>query len=125
VTLALMLIELGLCAAITTAIDGIMASIPPAKAGAGGAVSETANELGVALGTAVLGSILVAVYRRQLADAPVAAQETLGAAHQTGDAGVVTAADAAFVDGVRVASVVTAVLLVLVAVASRRVSRSE
>lgn len=125
VTLALMLIELGLCAAITTAIDGIMASIPPAKAGAGGAVSETANELGVALGTAVLGSILVAVYRRQLAGAPAEALETLGAAHHSTDASLVAAADAAFVDGVRVASVVTAVLLVLVAVAGWRVSRSE
>jgi DHA2 family multidrug resistance protein-like MFS transporter len=125
VTVALMLIELGLCAAITTAIDGIMASIPPAKAGAGGAVSETANELGVALGTAVLGSILVAVYRRQLGAAPEAARETLGGAHDTGDPSIVHAANEAFVDGVRVASLVTAGLLAVVAVASWRVARQD
>lgn len=50
VTAALVLIEAGLCAAITVSIDGIMTSVPPDKAGAGASVSETANELGVALG---------------------------------------------------------------------------
>ena len=125
VTVALVLIEAGLCAAITTAIDGIMASIPPAKAGAGGAVSETANELGVALGTAVLGSVMVAVYRNQLEGAPEAARETLGAAHQLGGAELVADANAAFVDGVQVASVITAVLLAAVAVASWRVSKDR
>src|SRR5690625_5987846 len=39
----------------------ILASVPPAKAGAASAVSETAYELGAVLGTAVLGSILTAV----------------------------------------------------------------
>jgi DHA2 family multidrug resistance protein-like MFS transporter len=123
VTTALVLIELGLCAAITTAIDGIIASVPQAKAGAGASVSETGNELGVALGTAVLGSILVAVYRHRLDDVPAEARETLGAAHEVGTGTVRAAADAAFVDGIRVASAVAAVLLVAVAVASARVAR--
>ena len=130
VTAALVLIEAGLCAAITVSIDGIMTSVPPEKAGAGASVSETANELGVALGTAVLGSIMVAVYRGQLADTPTGAQETLGAAHDVaadlggaaGDA-LVAAADAAFTDGIRLASLVTALLLAAVSVASGRVSR--
>jgi DHA2 family multidrug resistance protein-like MFS transporter len=125
VTVALVLIEVGLCAAITTAIDGIMASIPPAKAGAGGAVSETANELGVALGTAVLGSIAVAVYRRQLVGVPEAAQETLGAAHEIGGDALTKAANQAFVDGMRVASIVAAALLLAVSVASARVARQD
>ncbi len=130
VTAALVLIEAGLCAAITVSIDGIMTSVPPEKAGAGASVSETANELGVALGTAVLGSILTAVYRGQLADAPAAAQETLGAAHQVatdlggaaGDA-LSAAANVAFTDGLRLASLVTALLLAGVSLASWRVSR--
>ena len=130
VTAALVILEAGLCAAITVSIDGIMTSVPPEKAGAGASVSETANELGVALGTAVLGSILTAVYRGQLSDAPAAAQETLGAAHQVatdlggvvGDA-LIAAADAALTDGVRLASLVTAVLLAGVSLASWRVSR--
>jgi DHA2 family multidrug resistance protein-like MFS transporter len=41
----------------------ILASAPPAKAGAASAVSETAYELGAVLGTAVLGGILTAAYR--------------------------------------------------------------
>jgi len=127
---ALVVLEAGLCAAITVSIDGIMTVVPPEKAGAGASVSETANELGVALGTAVLGSILVAVYRNQLAEAPAAAQETLGGAHDVaadlgtaaGDA-LLAAADAAFTDGVRLASLVTALLLAAVSLASWRVSR--
>jgi MFS transporter, DHA2 family, multidrug resistance protein len=135
VTAALCLIEVGLCAAITVAIDGIISSVPPEKAGAGASVSETGNELGVALGTAVLGSILTAVYRRQLTDVDVAAapldraRETLGAAHDAaadlaGAGGNVlrSAADGAFVDGMQVASVVTALLLAGAGVASWRVS---
>ena len=130
VTAALVILEAGLCAAITVSIDGIMTSVPPEKAGAGASVSETANELGVALGTAVLGSILTAVYRGQLSDAPAAAQETLGAAHEVatdlggavGDA-LIAAADAAFTDGIRVGSLVTALLLAAVSLASWRVSR--
>lgn len=130
VVAALVVIETGLCAAITVSIDGIMTSVPPEKAGAGASVSETANELGVALGTAVLGSILTAVYRGQLTDAPAAAQDTLGAAHEVaedlggaiGDA-LVAAADAAFTDGIRLGSLVTALLLAAVSLASWRVSR--
>lgn len=135
VTLGLILIEAGLCAAITMAVDGIMTSVPPEKAGAGASVSETANELGVALGTAVLGSILVAAYRRRLTDVPVpassldAARETLGAAHEVaadlgGAAGVAlrAAADLAFVDGLQLGSAVAAVLLAAVSIASWRVS---
>jgi DHA2 family multidrug resistance protein-like MFS transporter len=137
-TIALCVIELGLCAAITVAIDGIITSVPPEKAGAGASVSETGNELGVALGTAVLGSILTAVYRQQLDDTRVAApvldeaKETLAAAHEAADdlggsAGdaLRAAADVAFVDGVRIASIVAAVLLAVVGLASWRIARND
>jgi MFS transporter, DHA2 family, multidrug resistance protein len=131
VTVALMVLQAGLSAAITVAIDGIMAAIPPEKSGAGGAVSETAIELGVALGTAVLGSIVTAVYRRELGtDVPDAALETLGGAHEVavqlgGSAGdaLQSAADAAFTQGLRAACLVAAVLLAAAALWGRRVSR--
>jgi DHA2 family multidrug resistance protein-like MFS transporter len=132
-TVALMVVQAGLSAAITVAIDGIMASIPPEKSGAGGAVSETAIELGVALGTAVLGSILTAVYRRELGPGvPDAALETLGGAHQVaaelgGTAGeaLQAAADAAFTQGLRVACLVAALLLAAVAFWCWRVIRAD
>jgi DHA2 family multidrug resistance protein-like MFS transporter len=52
-------------------------AVPAERAGAASAISETGNELGNALGIALLGSIGVAVYRGAMADglpAPVAAQ---------------------------------------------------
>ncbi len=67
----------------------IVGSAPPERAGAASGISETAAELGGALGLAILGSIGVAVYRGRLdseisgeipAEASAAARETLGAA---------------------------------------------
>lgn len=52
---------IGLCETITN--DAILAAAPADRAGAASAVSETAYEVGAVLGTAVLGSVLSAVYR--------------------------------------------------------------
>ncbi|MPY95752.1 MAG: MFS transporter, partial [Acidimicrobiia bacterium] len=60
---AYVLIGAGVGVALSLTVDAIMADIPPAKAGAGSAISETANEFGIALGTAVLGTVVLAVYR--------------------------------------------------------------
>ncbi|MET0910402.1 MAG: MFS transporter [Ilumatobacteraceae bacterium] len=138
-TLAVLVINGGFSPAMAVAIDGIIGSVPPAKAGAGASVSETGNELGIALGTALLGSILSARYRARFdgaADIPATAlgeaRETLGAAHLAADglrgpAGdrLRELADAAFIDGVRVACIVAAALAfgaaALVARAARHV----
>jgi DHA2 family multidrug resistance protein-like MFS transporter len=67
--------------------DLVVNSAPPEKAGSASAISETASELGVALGVAALGSVGAAVYRSQLdlgtaipADAAAKAQESLAGA---------------------------------------------
>ncbi|OLB74622.1 MAG: MFS transporter [Actinobacteria bacterium 13_2_20CM_2_71_6] len=101
----------GVVAAMTLTADLILATAPAERAGAASALSETANELGGALGIALLGSIGAAVYRHQVVgalpaglphDARAAAHDTLGgatavAAHLPGQAG------AALLDGARVA----------------------
>ena len=46
-----------------------MGCVPPERAGVASGISETGAELGGALGIAVLGSIGVAVYRSEIADA--------------------------------------------------------
>ena len=46
--------------------DMVVGAAPPEKTGAASAVSETASELGMALGVAVIGSIGMAVYRAVL-----------------------------------------------------------
>jgi DHA2 family multidrug resistance protein-like MFS transporter len=57
---------LGIGVALTVTSDTILASVPKDRAGAASAISETATELGGALGMAVLGSVLTAVYRTHL-----------------------------------------------------------
>lgn len=128
-SLAYVPISVGLNITLALGVDAIMSRVPPARAGAGSAISETANELGIALGTGVIGAVLTAVYRRRLQlDAAVdpemaaAARETLGAAvdvtAHSGDplaAGVGDAARAAFVDGVRVGAVLSAVIVLVAA----------
>ncbi|MEI2638986.1 MAG: MFS transporter [Microthrixaceae bacterium] len=126
-TTAIVLIGAGLGAALTVSIDGIIAAVPPERAGAGASVSETANELGTAMGTAVLGSIAAAVYRSRLSAATtvppdylVRAKETLGEATvlsvelggPEGEA-LMAAAKEAFIGGLRLASAVAVVALAL------------
>ncbi|MBP2328014.1 DHA2 family multidrug resistance protein-like MFS transporter [Kibdelosporangium banguiense] len=60
---ALTAVGLGFGLSMTLAGDAIVSAAPPHKAGSVSAISETANELGVVLGIAVLGSLLSAVYR--------------------------------------------------------------
>ena len=130
VTVAVLVLNGGLGMAMSVAVDGILASVPPARAGAGASVSETANELGIALGTALLGSIMTAVYRSRMElldavpdDALRRARETLGAAivaseELSGAAGAAleSGARSAFVEGVHTAAIVASAATFVVAV---------
>ncbi|WP_292830828.1 MFS transporter [Microbacterium sp.] len=127
---AFTLLGLGIGAAETVSNDLILASAPPAKAGAASAVSETAYELGAVLGTAVLGGILTAAYRSGIvipagvpAYAADAARETLAGAMAVADGldpataeALRTAAAHAFDAGVGVTAVIGAVLVAIAAV---------
>ncbi|MFD5310607.1 MFS transporter, partial [Streptomyces ardesiacus] len=79
---ALLVVGLGAGFAFTVTADVILSSVPGEQAGAASAVSETAYELGAALGIAVLGSIVTGVYRDFTGPAgtPDAAHESLGGA---------------------------------------------
>ena len=109
----------------TLTTDLIIGSAPPERAGAASAISETSAEFGGALGIAVFGSIGVAVYRAIVGDAippsispevAEAAKATLGGAVATaaqlpGELGtaLTDAARAAFMRGLRVCAVISAV----------------
>jgi len=58
----------GIAMGMTTApvTESIMGSLPPGRAGVGSAVNDTTRQTGGALGVAVLGSILAAVFHRQM-----------------------------------------------------------
>ncbi|MGW6026798.1 MFS transporter [Streptomyces sp. NPDC055099] len=77
----------GLVAAMTLANELALGAAPPERAGSAAAVLESGQELGGALGMAILGSIGSAVYSRDMADAlppgipqADAVRETLGGA---------------------------------------------
>jgi MFS transporter, DHA2 family, multidrug resistance protein len=127
-------ISLGLAPVFGLTTELIVGSAPPEKAGAATGISETAGELGGALGIAVLGSIGVAIYRGELGarlpggippDAASAARDTLGAAVEAArslpselSGPLLQAAFEAFVRGMQVtAALATGVALVLAAVA--------
>ena len=57
------LLGLGMANVMPPATESIMASLPREKAGVGSAVNNTVRQLGGALGIAILGSLLSAVYR--------------------------------------------------------------
>jgi len=68
------LVFAGVTPAWVLGTDLIIGSVPPAAGGPASSVSETASELGVALGVAVIGSIAAAVSRVQAARAVPAPQ---------------------------------------------------
>lgn len=84
---AAVLVGAGIGLSETITNDAILGAAPAARAGSTSAVSEMAYEIGAVLGTAVLGSVLAAVYRGAVtvptAVGPAyagAARETLGGA---------------------------------------------
>jgi DHA2 family multidrug resistance protein-like MFS transporter len=125
-------LSLGIAPVVTLATDLIVGSVPAEQAGAAAAMSETATELGGALGIAVLGSIGAAVYRFGMAnvvmngvppEAAAAARGTLGAASAAAgwlpDAlgiELLGAARDAFVQGFSLAAAISAVVVLVVAV---------
>ncbi|MFC5149343.1 MFS transporter [Streptomyces aureoversilis] len=127
----LLVVGVGAGFSFTVTADVILSSVPKEQAGAASAVSETAYELGAALGIALLGSIVTGVYRDFTVPAGVpeatAAQsrESLGGAVEATSAlpadqatGLLTSAQDAFVDGLQIASGVGAVVLLATAVAA-------
>ncbi|MGH8773777.1 MAG: MFS transporter, partial [Jiangellaceae bacterium] len=128
---ASLVISLGFAPVFGLTTELIVGSAPPERAGAASGISETGAELGGALGIAIMGSVGVAVYRGQLdqslptdvpVDAAAAARDTLGAAagvadHLPGTIGtqLFDAAQNAFVSGIHVVALISAVIAVTAA----------
>lgn len=127
---AFVALGVGIGAAETVSNELILASAPPAKAGAASAVSETAYELGAVLGTTIIGGLLAAFYRTNLVlpmgvpdAAAQAARETLAgavaASHTLDDTmgqALRDAAAHAFGAGVGVTALIGAGLIVVAAI---------
>jgi EmrB/QacA subfamily drug resistance transporter len=109
----------GMANVMPPATESIMASLPREKAGVGSAIGNTIRQVGGALGVAVLGSILAAIYRHDIGSAvgglPAGAREAAGnsitgaygVAAQAGPAGaqLMTRANDAFIDAMHYAAI--------------------
>ncbi|WP_344833679.1 MFS transporter [Actinocorallia longicatena] len=123
---------MGIGVAMTVTSDTILASVPKDRAGAAAAISETATELGGALGMALLGSVLNAAYRGGVevpagvtGPARDAVEDSLAGAFEAAGtlpsqlAGqAIAAARSAYVDGMHVTLYCSAVLALAAGVAA-------
>jgi DHA2 family multidrug resistance protein-like MFS transporter len=119
----------GMANVMPPSMESIMSSLPRERAGVGSAVANTVRQVSAALGIAVLGAIVAASYRDQIADTARALPEPLrgvasesiagayGVAGQLGAAGrpLISAADDAFVSAMHMAALGSGIAAVLAA----------
>ena len=131
VVAAYVLMSLGLATVFTLTTDFIVGAAPPERAGLAAGMAETSSEFGGALGIAILGSVVTAIYRPLVAatlpsglPAAVAdaARDTLGgalgAAAELPEAlglALVTASRAAYVDAFQAIAIISAISLIVAA----------
>lgn len=134
ITVASVIVSLGLAPVITMATELIVSSAPQEKAGAASGISETSGELGGALGIALLGSLGTAAYRGLLGPRlglsgaeREQALDTLGGALEVAATlpadqadSLLTVARDAFTDSMRLTSTTAAVAAVVIAVVAWR-----
>jgi EmrB/QacA subfamily drug resistance transporter len=128
VVAAILLVQgIGMANVMPPATESIMSALPKEKAGAGSAINNTARQIAVAMGVAVLGSVVAAVYRGELSDrlsalpagsrhlAGESIEGTMAVAARMGAAGrsLIDPAHAAFVHGVHAAAAAAAVIAFL------------
>ncbi|WP_199521150.1 MFS transporter [Jiangella anatolica] len=105
-------VSAGLGPMMALATDQVVGAAPPERAGAAAALSSMAPQLGGALGIAVLGSVVAAVFRGAGTGA-----DTLGAAvASVRDPDALAVARDAFTDGITVAATVSALLAAVLAI---------
>ena len=130
IVIATTILSLGLAPVFTLATDLVVSAVPPERAGAASAISETSSEFGGALGIAIFGSIGTFIYRAAMSDAVrpgmgvppeaiEAARSTLGAASAVAErlpgvlgATLLDAARHAFLQGLHLTAVVGAILMI-------------
>ncbi|MFG1647170.1 MFS transporter [Amycolatopsis sp. NPDC049252] len=121
--LTLVPVGLGVGLALTLTVDSVLSAVPRDKAGSASAISETAYELGAALGIALLGSVVTLVYRGLLpSDAAPGVRESLASAVTVLDPASpqAEAARQAFTGAMQVTSVAAAVVTAVAAVIAWR-----
>lgn len=128
--LGLTLTSMGMSVAMAPATDQLMANVPRERAGMGSATNDVTREVGASLGVAVLGSVLGSAYAGQLGDAVAGfPQHVRDMATESLPGGLAVAAELgerggeladrvmlAWMDGLQVAHLVGAGLILVAAV---------
>lgn len=131
------LLGFGLEATLFGSYESMLSDCPARQAGGAAAIGETAYQFGAGIGIALLGSVMNAVYGSGVRNtAGISAADADAASHSLGEAYVVAArlggetgralresAVQAFVHGMRLTLLVSAVLLLLGALAALRLPR--
>jgi Na+/melibiose symporter-like transporter len=130
--ISMSVLSFGMGLTMAPATESIMGSLPPSKAGVGSAMNDTTRQVGGALGVAIIGSVLASVYRPGVASKLAAlgapqqaidvARDSVGGAVQAAarlpqplrDA-VTSAAKHEFVDGLQLALLAGAVVVLAAA----------
>lgn len=130
VVIGFSLIYLGLGTIASLGTDLVIGSAPVAKAGAASAISETAQELGLAVGVAILGSLTTTIYRNQIDEhiplglsdnIKISVQDSLWSATSVADSlplGLIEQAKEAFTFGLNMANWVGAIVIFILAMLS-------
>jgi EmrB/QacA subfamily drug resistance transporter len=121
----------GMGLVMPSATEGVMSVVPRERGGAGSAITNTSRQVAVALGVAVLGSVLAQAYRDRLQpylgvlapsarhNATVSIAQTQVIAAHLGPAGarLMAAASASFVDAMHVAALISVLIALIGALA--------
>ena len=104
----ILILGVGMGCAMTPATSAITSALPGGQQGVASAVNDLSREVGGALGIAVIGSVMTAIYRSHLSvpGVPAAvlgkAKDSLAVASHLGGP-VAAKADTAFIDGIHIA----------------------
>jgi len=115
----------GMASVMPPAMEAILATLPRERAGVGSAISNTVRQVGGALGIAVLGAVVMAVYRGQIeptvaalpGQAQAGARESIAGAYAVADRldtpTLIPAANDAFLTAMHIAAGASAVITAL------------
>jgi DHA2 family multidrug resistance protein-like MFS transporter len=117
----------GIGAVFPILMDGVISGAPADRAGSSAAMAQLANELGIALGLTVLGSLGTVVYRARL-DLPgsTAEQSVIDGLREAGarhDPALLESVRSSFTDAFHVAGLVGILVMVVVLVLAARATR--
>jgi MFS transporter, DHA2 family, multidrug resistance protein len=115
----------GIGAAFPMLMDGVMSAAPPERAASSAALAQLSNELGIAWGLTLLGSLGTVVYRMRLGLPGSAAQQSVidGVREGQHDPGLLAGARTAYTDAFHVAGLVGVVVMVVVLLLVARATR--